>query len=72
MKPDKEGTELLEDFFNMLGYGYKCTRCQGNGKIRKVTKDTVHFHCKGCDIYWGFEINSIIKDITKIKKLDNS
>ncbi len=53
----------------MLGYGYKCMRCLGNGKIRKVTKDTVHFHCKGCDIYWGFEINSIINDIAKINNI---
>jgi len=65
----KSDRELLEDFFTMLGYGYKCTRCQGKGTIRKVTKDQVHFHCKGCDIYWGFEINSIIKDISEIKNI---
>ncbi len=62
-------TELLEDFFNILGYGYKCMRCLGKGTIRKVTKDTVHFHCKGCDIYWAFEMNSIIDGISKIKTI---
>lgn len=65
----KSNTDLLEDFFNILGYGYKCMRCLGKGTITKVTKNTIHFHCKNCDIYWGFEINSIIKDVGKIKKL---
>jgi len=70
MKPDKDGTELLEDFFNILGHGNKCMRCLGKGKIRKVTRDQVHFYCKGCDIYWGFEMNSIINDVSKIKELE--
>ncbi len=62
-------TDLLEDFFKILGHGNKCMRCQGKGIIRKVTKDTVHFHCKGCDIYWAFEMNSILEGRTEIKKL---
>ena len=66
----KSNTELLEDFFNILEHGNKCVRCLGKGTIKKVTKNTIHFHCKNCDIYWGFEMNSIIDDVTKIKELD--
>lgn len=65
----KSEKEILEDFFNLLGYGYKCVRCLGKGTIRKVTADQIHFHCKACDIYWAFEMNSMIKDIGNIKKI---
>ncbi len=65
----KSDTELLEDFFNILGHGNKCMRCLQKGTIRKVTNNTIHFHCKGCDIYWAFEMNSMIKDIGNIKKI---
>ena len=72
MKPDRDGTELLEDFFNVLGYGNKCTKCHKKGIIKKVTKSLVHFHCKDCKLSWAFEMSSILDDITEIKKIDQS
>ena len=69
MIPDKDDTELLEEFFTVLGYGNKCIKCHKPGTIKKVTKSLINFECKSCEIHWAFEINSIIKDIGKIKKL---
>jgi len=69
MIPDKEGTELLEDFFNVLGYGNKCTNCHKKGTIKKVTKSLVNFQCIPCKLSWAFEMSSILDNITKIKKI---
>ena len=68
MIPDKDGTDLLEDFFTVLGYGNKCTKCHKKGKIKKVTRSLINFHCKNCNINWAFEMSSIMDDISKIKK----
>jgi len=69
MIPDKDGTELLEEFFSVLGYGNKCTKCHRPGKIKKVTRSLINFQCKPCKIFWAFDMHSIMDDITKIKKL---
>jgi len=72
MIPDKEGTDLLIEFFSVLGYGNKCTNCHKPGKIKKVTKSLINFQCASCKLSWAFEMSSIMDDISKIKKIQTS
>ena len=61
MKPDKDGLDLLEEFFSLLGYGNKCTKCHNSATIKKVTRTLVNFQCIPCDRFWAFAVASILR-----------
>jgi len=68
MKLIKEDSDLLDEFFIMLGYGNKCTKCLKVGTIYKITRNLINFHCEPCDYNWSFDMGSINNGTKRVKK----
>lgn len=49
---------ILEKFFKeILGYGFRCVKCQAPGYIFNIGTTLVEFKCQKCKNVWGFTFN---------------
>ena len=62
-------TKVLEFFLNVMGYGYRCVKCDRRAKIISVHADThcfdyVNWECPSCKNHWNHEFHK--KEIRKL------
>jgi len=62
-------TKILNYFLNVMGYGYRCAKCDRRAKIISVAVDQfafnyVNWECPKCMKHWGHEFHK--KEIWKL------